>query len=624
MLSYLLLPANAYWLVHAEAVGHGPFPTTISLFPNVLFTLFFVVLLNLAAAKWWKPLLSRLDLAVMWGILCMGSSLASLDQIQVLVPIAADPYYFGVETTQWLQHFGDEISRWLVVTDKEALLGFFRGNSSLYELRHIKAWATPMLVWTVLWSFLVWGMMAINALLSPRWLRKERLTYPVVQVPLELINHPTSLLKSRVMWAGFLIGASVTALAGLHALYPAIPAPNVRPISLHEVFTERPWNAIGWTPITFFPFVIGLGFLMPTDLMFSCWFFYWYWKAQQVFAAATGLDQSPGAPWINPQTFGAVMGLALALLYSSRFDLGDMWRRALKRTQRLVPGQPMGARASFLLLFVSLAVLVAAWSVLGVRFWLVIVLFVSYYLMGIAITRIRVEFGSPVHDLHVTSADYILPTVFGPSYFYKRDLVGLTYYWAFNRAQRAHEMPQHAEALKVAEQTGLPLARMNKILLLTVPIGLLIGIWAYLHIAYDLGSASKFTTSWWLGFEGWSRADSWINAPARPDHNAAWGILVGFLSVLFLYFMKLRFVGWPFHPIGYPISNSFSIQLVWMPLLIAWLAKIFVMRHGGLRSFRAVRPFFIGLVLGDVVLGCFWSLLGAILKLKLYSFWGQW
>ncbi len=157
-----------------------------------------------------------------------------------------------------------------------------------------------------------------------------------------------------------------------------------------------------------------------------------------------------------------------------------------------------------------------------------------------------------------------------------------------------------------------------------MPIGVLIGIWAYLHIAYDLGSASKFTTSWWLGFEGWSRADSWINAPARPDHNAAWGILVGFLSVLFLYFMKLRFVGWPFHPIGYPISNSFSIQLVWMPLLIAWLAKIFVMRHGGLRSFRAVRPFFIGLVLGDVVLGCFWSLLGAILKLKLYSFWGQW
>ena len=93
-LSYLLLPANAYWLVHAEAVGHGPFPTTISLFPNVLFTLFFVVLLNLAAAKGWKPLLSRIDLAVMWGILCMGSSLASLDQIQVLVPIAADPYYF--------------------------------------------------------------------------------------------------------------------------------------------------------------------------------------------------------------------------------------------------------------------------------------------------------------------------------------------------------------------------------------------------------------------------------------------------------------------------------------------------------------------------------------------------
>jgi hypothetical protein len=28
----------------------------------------------------------------------------------------------------------------------------------------------------------------------------------------------------------------------------------------------KPWNAIGWTPISFYPYAIGLGFLLPVDM----------------------------------------------------------------------------------------------------------------------------------------------------------------------------------------------------------------------------------------------------------------------------------------------------------------------------------------------------------------------
>jgi len=618
------LPLNAYWLVHAEAVGYGPFPTTISLFPNVLLVLLVLTWLNLLVKKLGVTLFSPQDFAVLWGVLVIGSALAALDQLQVAVPLAAVPYYMGDTTTHWLQHFGDELSPWLVVTDREALLGFFRGNSSLYEIRHLQAWLKPALAWTLLFSCLVWGMMGLNSLLGPRWLKRERLTYPVVQVPLELMNQPLPLFRNRVMWAGYALAAGVTLLNGLHTLWPGIPQLNVRPLDLHTALPNPPWNAVGWTPVTFFPFVIGLGYLMPTDLLFSSWFFYWFWKGQQVLAAATALNNSPGAPWITHQTFGAMIALALALLWSARGVLARLWHLACRKHQALVEGAPLTPRSSWLVVLGALAFFIALWSLLGVRVWLAAALFAAYYLMSLAITRIRVEFGSPVHDLHVTSADNILPSSFGPAAFSKRELVAFTYYWGFNRAQRAHEMPQHAEALRVADQTGLALSRQNKILMIIVPLAALVGIWAYLHLAYQLGSASKFTTSWWLGFEGWNRLDSWLGAPTRPSRPAVWAIGVGFLTVLVLYSLKLRFVGWPFHPIAYPVTNSFSIQLAWCPLLIAWVCKVVVMRHGGLRSFRATRPFFVGLILGDITVGCLWSLLGAVLHLKLYSFWGQW
>jgi hypothetical protein len=81
-------------------------------------------------------------------------------------------------------------------------------------------------------------------------------------------------------------------------------------------------------------------------------------------------------------------------------------------------------------------------------------------------------------------------------------------------------------------------------------------------------------------------------------------------------------LGWPFHPIGYAISGSWSMNLVWLPLLIAWLAKLTVLRYGGLRLYRIALPFFLGLILGDCTMGTLWSLIGLLLGTPTYNFWG--
>jgi hypothetical protein len=96
----------------------------------------------------------------------------------------------------------------------------------------------------------------------------------------------------------------------------------------------------------------------------------------------------------------------------------------------------------------------------------------------------------------------------------------------------------------------------------------------------------------------------------------------GFAITMLLAAARTSFVGWPLHPVAYAISASWSIHLVWMPMIIAWVAKFSIMRYGGLRLYRQALPFFFGLILGESVIGCGWTFMSLILHVPNYSFWG--
>jgi hypothetical protein len=85
---------------------------------------------------------------------------------------------------------------------------------------------------------------------------------------------------------------------------------------------------------------------------------------------------------------------------------------------------------------------------------------------------------------------------------------------------------------------------------------------------------------------------------------------------------RAAFVGWPLHPVAYAISASWSIHLVWMPMLLALIAKTLVLRYGGLRLYRQALPLFFGLILGETIVGCGWTFVGLVTGIPNYSFWG--
>ena len=85
--------------------------------------------------------------------------------------------------------------------------------------------------------------------------------------------------------------------------------------------------------------------------------------------------------------------------------------------------------------------------------------------------------------------------------------------------------------------------------------------------------------------------------------------------------MRLRFLWWPIHPAVFAIITTWGMHLVWSCLFISWLEKLIVLRYGGIKTHTRMIPFFLGLFVGEFVVGCFWTIISVISSIETYRFW---
>jgi hypothetical protein len=242
-----------------------------------------------------------------------------------------------------------------------------------------------------------------------------------------------------------------------------------------------------------------------------------------------------------------------------------------------------------------------------------------YFALAVAITRMRAELGTPIHDLHFTGPDWIMAEGFGTRHLEPRTLTSFAMYFWFNRAYRGHPMPHQLEGFKLAEQSRSAQRPWFWALMLAGVVGALAGFWAMLHLMYDYGATAKSAGT--FGSEAYRTLEGWLKNPQPSNDTATRAILVGAGTAFFLQGMRVRFPWWPFHPLGYAVTSSWEINLVWMPLFIAWALKVVLLRYTGLPGFRRSMPFFFGLILGQFVIGSIWNIWGIAMELPTYQFW---
>jgi hypothetical protein len=621
-----IILGDAFWVIYAEKVGWGPYFTTISLFANVFFILTVLLIVN-ALLRRLSPRLtmSQAELLLIYSMVGIGAALAGHDMVPSLIQHLGHPYQYADASNGWQDRWMHFLPEALMVPDKEALKGYYSGNTNFYRPENYGPWMKPALLWTLFVSLLFWVMQCMNVLVRQGWQDRERLPFPVIEIPMQMTEPGARIWHNKLFWLGFGLCAAIEILNGLAWLYPSIRGIEVKHVNLQGqgIWATRPWNATGFTCYSFYPFAIGLGYLLPLDLLFSCWFFYLFWKGQMVLSAALAWDVVPEFPFVREQAFGGWFAILAFMFWNSRHYFKGVWQRIWNEpTDMEDAGEALTYRKAFLGMLAGFAALVLFMTWAGMSPLLAAVAFFIYFCLSLAVTRLRAELGPPVHDLHFSGPDHMLVRSFGTPAFTGRDLTMLSFFYWFNRAYRSHPQPIPIEGLKAAKQIGASQKVMFWCMMLAGVVGTAAVFWAYLHLAYAYGTQAKWNQGSGFAREAFNRLNGWLQTPQPPNPIANGAVGVGFLFCSLLMIARIKFPWWPFHPIGYAISSSWSMNLVWMPLLIAWVLKGLILRYGGVRLYRQGMPFFLGLILGQMLVGSLWHLIGLALGVMPYSFWG--
>ncbi len=615
----VLTPINVFWVIQMERNRQTAFPTVFSLFFNAVF-----ILLLLRGAN---AVLSRLrpqlayhpaEMLVVYSMICISTALSGIDFIQTLMPLVSYSFWMAGPENRWDEMLNPYLPTWLTVRDRGILQGYYEGGSSAYAPGVLGAWLTPVLMWSLFMVLLLLVMVCMNVLLRRRWLDGEHLDCPLVHLPLEIAAPKARLFRDTMFWIGFSVAASLEIWNSFAFYYPQMPLIPIFEEDIGRHFRGRPWNAIGWMPRSFYPFLIGLGYMMPQDFLFSCWFFYLFWKLELVMSAFTGLDQIKGFPFANQQGFGAYLLFAGYGLWLGRGHFSQVWKTIIGAPGGIRDGnEPLRYRTAAVGMVAGFAGLMWFAIAIGMQPLTAFSVFFIYYVLSLAITRVRVQFGTPVHDLHFTGPDVILSSVFGTRAFPNRDLVGISLLAWFSSIFRSHPMPHQMEGIRLQEQTGGTARGLVPALMLAGAVGALSGFWTILHTYYDVGALAKGGR-----FNLWplNTMDSWLKNPQGPQWAAGPAIGVGLGVAFILQVMRMRYVNWPFHPLGFAISGNIQMNHAWMPLLVAWILKASIAKYGGHRAAQKSQPLFLGLILADFVVVSVLNIIAIILHIPCYRF----
>ena len=71
-----------------------------------------------------------------------------------------------------------------------------------------------------------------------------------------------------------------------------------------------------------------------------------------------------------------------------------------------------------------------------------------------------------------------------------------------------------------------------------------------------------------------------------------------------------------------PVSSSWAMNSFGFSIFLSWLVKFIILRYGGLKLYRKSIPLFLGFILGEFMADSGICILGTLLKVRTYIWYG--
>jgi len=585
-----------------------------------VFFLFLGVVHTITAAikRGWS--FARGELATVYIMAMIATVIPTIGFSEYLLPIIAGFSYYATPENMWGDTFHSFLPRWAVPQDDVAIRHFYEGLPEGLQVPW-GVWAEPVFWWVVLILAVYWVSACAMVIVRRQWMEREKLLYPLVQVPLDMIRDEPgreSILKpfftNPVMWIGFAVPFLLGSYHSLNEYFPALPV--IPSGGQGPLTTSYPIFRATTTIVVMLNFgLIGFAYLLSRDIALGVWVFCLLAIVQRgafnVFGIASTETLSRFAnssgPFLAHQAMGAMTVLALSGLWMGRDHLGDVFRKACGRDDSIDDtGEVLSYRTAVFGMFGGLAIVCVWMWQAGLPAWLVPVFLFALFVVFMALTRAVVEGGVAVIRTPLTPADFVISgfgteavTGFGVA------ALGLTYVWAANI--RIFFMPAFANVLRLAQEISHGRHRLKWAITLAVLLALGGSLWSVLVLSYKHGGVNLHGF-WFIAVP--QLAGNYIVQALENPTPPNWGgwlfTGIGALIQALLVVARARLAWWPLHPLGFAISTFFIMTYVWFSVMIAWIIKSVALKYGGPTLYRAARPFFLGLILGQISVSGLW------------------
>ncbi|TKB06343.1 hypothetical protein FCL48_21445 [Desulforhopalus sp. IMCC35007] len=625
----LLTPFNNIYL-RATPLGGGHFP----LAPFFIFLLLTVFVTLISWAFKAKLLLKGPELLVVWIEMVVGSGIAYTGFARTFLINLTAPVQFATPGNRWEEVLHPLIPPALTPTNREAIELLYNGLPGSRDMDVLtiattipwSAWIQPLLLWGsfILVSYLV--MLFLVNILSRQWIHNERMNFPLLKVP-EMIGNAVSEGKTaqfflnRFLLTGISIPVVLHLVNGLNLYYPSIPA--IPTLFLAGPYFSETGILTGFQKlkIYLYPSFIGFAFLTSRQISFSFWAFFLFGCLFYGILGLMGysipgseLGVTFGPTLARPeemQMIGAYGIFFLFLVWLARLHLLDVCRQSFfLKSPSPDRSEWFDVRISFWGAVCGFAFLITWYVQLGMTISTAFLVVGAFFMIMLVATRIICQGGLAYFTLTAAPTDGII-ALFGAKVFAGASglLAGMSQKVLFVDL-RESLMPSllHGRHL---HQNRHPALLLFSGLALTIVVSMTASILSMMILCYKYGIRELQLD--WATQTSTTVYENIYRLVATETVTGSWVFifaLIGAVLMLIMVTCYHRLYWWPIHPIGYLTAYSSAMRILWVSFFIGWACNALCMRYGGVTLFRKLQFFFIGLIIGDFLMGGCWGIVG--------------
>ena len=511
-------------------------------------------------------------------------------------------------------------------------------------------WVRPLGMWSLLFLCVFLSLMCLAEWLRRKWVDRENLAFPLVEIADSIIRHDYSLENAEdvrnpekrkrafhpLFWVGCLLSVLIVGVEVL-GHYRILDDVNILGYDISKnVFTDGEWKEMDRVLFILSPITVGLLYLVSLEVSLSIWAIFILYKVsfwliklgnpEIIDSVFTGYGGGRFFPFAMEQLLGAAFCCTLILLYKVWKSSREGGLHDAVLDNAYVP--PRWNRIG--LIAFPCASLLLLWN-LGLAN-LPFLLLVSAVLIALTIAgaRLRAETGLPAQCYTYDFGK--LPMVLGLTGFTgARVFTAFVTFTFMPLTLLFRTLPQQLENIELARRNNVRFRTVAAATLTAFVAAVVIGMVSFLILSYaqggtvaGSGTAEGVSTDsavcyplWNSHFLGEVGLDKFVQAhPIR-----VWFMGVGFALYGVFVWLRSRFMTFPFHPLGY-LLLLFSTQFtavspyykgvgdkldlsetswIWGSALVAWTIKKLIVKYGGMNAYKQSKPFFIGLVAGAVL-----------------------